>query len=93
MVSVTTLVSVQSGICTSAKVILGAVGPTFIECTTAEKFLAGKTISESIAEHAGELAVEAAQPRTSTRASAEYRRSLIQILVKRCLLEAVSELK
>ena len=93
MVSVTSLVTVKNGICTSARVVLGAVAPTFVQCPEVSEFLTGKEITESVAEKAGELAIGAAHLRDSQRASAEYRRSLIQVLVKRSLLEAASEVK
>ncbi len=72
---------------------MGAVGPTFVQCPKVEEFLVGKTISESVAEKAGEMAVDACHLRDSLRASAEYRRNLVQVLVKRSLLEAASEVK
>ena len=93
MVSVTSLVTIEGGVCKSARVVMGAVGPTFVQCTKVEEFLVGKPISESVAEKAGQLALDAAHLRNSLRASAEYRRNLIQVLVKRSLLEAASEVK
>ena len=90
MVSVTTLINLKGDACASAKIVAGAVGPTFIECEAAEKYLAGKKISDDTAAEAGRLAMESCRPRSSTRASAEYRRQLVQVFVKRGLLESAA---
>ena len=90
LVSVTTLVSLEGGICRSARVVLGAVAPTFIRCSTSEEFLVGKKITEEVAERAGQLVIEVCSPISDVRASADYRQRLVQILVKRSLMEAAS---
>ena len=90
LVSVTTVVSLERSVCRSATVVLGAVAPTFVRCPATENFLVGKKITEEVAESAGKLVVEACSPITDVRASADYRRRLVQILVKRSLLEAIS---
>jgi CO/xanthine dehydrogenase FAD-binding subunit len=90
LVSVTTLVYLEGEICRSARVVLGAVAPTFVRCHATEEFLIGKKITDDMAEQAGKLVISACNPITDMRASADYRRNLVQILVKRSLLEAVS---
>ena len=93
LVSVTTLVAIEDGVCKSARIVLGAVGPTFIKCPAAEEYLVGQKISPGIAEKAGQLAVDACHPITDVRASADYRRDLVMVLVQRSLQEAASEVK
>ena len=90
LISITTLVSLENSVCSSAKIILGAVAPTFIRCPAAEDFLVGKKITDDIADRAGKLAINACSPISDVRASADYRRKLVKILVKRSLLEAIS---
>lgn len=90
IVSVTCLVSIQDGVCRSARVVLGAVAPTFIRCPAAEESLIGKKISEDVALRAARLASEASTPNTSRRGSAAYRRELVLVLTKRGLLEAAA---
>jgi CO/xanthine dehydrogenase FAD-binding subunit len=90
IVSVTCLVTVHRGACTSAKIVLGAVAPTFIRCPAAEESLAGKEITGEAAAQAGRLAAAVATPHTSRRGSAEYRQKLVEILTKRALLEAAA---
>ncbi len=90
LVSVTTLLTMERGTCTSARVVLGAVAPTFVRCQVTEAFLVGKKINEETAEKAGKLVIDACSPITDLRATADYRTSLVQTLVKRSLLESVS---
>ncbi len=90
LVSVTTVISIDNGVCRSARVVLGAVAPTFIRCPAAEAYLTGKKISDDVASHAGSIAVDTCRPITDVRGSADYRRRLVQVLVKRSLLEAAS---
>jgi len=73
-----------------ATVALGAVAPKVIRAPSAEKFLAGKTISEGAMAEAGRLAATDAKPITDFRASAEYRRELVAVLTKRALANAYS---
>jgi xanthine dehydrogenase FAD-binding subunit len=90
LVSVTALVAIENGTCRSARIVLGAVGPTFIRCKATEEFLTGKKITAAIAEKAGQYAGEICTPITDTRASADYRRRLVEILAKRAISEAYS---
>jgi carbon-monoxide dehydrogenase medium subunit len=90
LVSITSLLSIENGACRTARVVLGAVGPTFIRCPVTEEFLTGKTITEEIAQQAGMLAMNACTPITDVRASADYRRQLVRALVKRSLMESAS---
>ncbi len=73
-----------------ATVALGAVAPKVIRAPAAEKYLAGKTISEEAMAEAGRLAASDAKPITDFRASAEYRRELVAVLTRRALANAYS---
>jgi xanthine dehydrogenase YagS FAD-binding subunit len=70
----------------SAQIVLGHVGPTPVVAADAAKSLAGKTISESVAESAGEAAVKGASPLSHNA----YKVQLAKVAVKRALLKAVS---
>lgn len=90
IVSVTCLVTIQNGKCSSARVVLGAVAPTFIRCPGAEESLIGREISEVVAEEAARRAAAACTPHTSRRGSSEYRKKLVEVLAKRALLDAAA---
>jgi carbon-monoxide dehydrogenase medium subunit len=73
-----------------ATVALGAVAPKVIRAPAAEKYLAGKAISEEAMAEAGRLAATDAKPITDFRASADYRRELVAVLTRRALANAYS---
>ena len=69
----------------SARVVLGHVAPTPWVAAEAEKALAGKTMSESLAEEAGKAATAGAAPLSQNG----YKVQLVKVAVKRALLAAV----
>lgn len=74
-------------------IALGAVAPTVIRAPKAEAFLAGRKISAEAMAEAGRIAATEAKPISDFRASAEYRRDLIAVLVKRALANAHARVK
>lgn len=74
----------------NAKLGYAVAGPTPLRCRTAEDFIKGKKITdkEALAEFA-KLALGDVNPRSSWRASKEFRLQLIEELAKRCLKEAI----
>lgn len=71
----------------------GVAAPTPIRCYEAEKQLKGEPISEETREKIGQLVAKEVQPRTSWRASKEFRMQLIRELPKRAydsILQQVS---
>jgi xanthine dehydrogenase YagS FAD-binding subunit len=69
----------------SARIVLGHVGPTPVAATEAEKMLAGKSLSESVADQAGQAAVKGAKPLNGNG----YKVQLARVAVKRALLQAM----
>jgi CO/xanthine dehydrogenase FAD-binding subunit len=68
-----------------ARIGLGGAGPTPLRARAAEACLRGQP---ALAEHivqAGKLAADESNPRTSSRASREYRLSVIPVLVERSI--------
>jgi CO/xanthine dehydrogenase FAD-binding subunit len=70
------------------RIALGAVAPSVIRAPKAEAYLAGRKISAEAMAEAGRIAATEAKPISDFRASAEYRRDLIAVLVKRALAKA-----
>ncbi|MDD4323423.1 MAG: xanthine dehydrogenase FAD-binding subunit XdhB [Eubacteriales bacterium] len=67
-------------------------GPTPVRCPMAEERLIGeKDLSEELLEEVADLAAESCKPRTSWRASKEYRLNLIRQLAKRAISECYDE--
>ena len=74
--------------CTSARVALGAVGPTVIVADAAAQALVGSTLDDAALARAAEAAMAAARPITDMRAPADYRREITGVLVRRVVAEA-----
>ena len=70
----------------------GVAGPTPLRCRKAEDGLKGRAVNDSEAVLAfGKAALEEVNPRSSWRASKEFRLQLIEELSKRALAEAIKK--
>ncbi|MDW7739272.1 MAG: xanthine dehydrogenase FAD-binding subunit XdhB [Bacillota bacterium] len=69
---------------------LGVAGPTPLRCPRAESLACGNQVSAEMIKQIGSMTLEETSPRSSWRASAEYRRHLIRELTIRALKTAVS---
>jgi CO/xanthine dehydrogenase FAD-binding subunit len=69
----------------SARIALGAVGPTPIFAAKASDSLAGKKLVDAALEAAGRLAAEVATPIDDMRGTAEYRKHVTAVLTRRTL--------
>lgn len=76
-----------------ARIALGAVAPTPIRAPSAEKVLKGKVLDHETVLKSAELAGESCSPISDLRASAEYRRAMVNRLCQRGLMEAYSRAK
>lgn len=72
------------------RIALGAVAPTPIRAASAENTLHGQPISEEVVEQAARLALEDTQPISDVRASADYRKEVVKILLKRALRQSIA---
>ena len=88
IVSVTTILTLDdSGVCQDARIVMGAVAPTFIRAPEAENLLKGERLTEKLATKAGGMALTACSTITDSRASAEYRCMLISALTRKSILQ------
>ena len=74
--------------CRDVSIALGAVAPTPMRASMAEKLLLGKEMSEEVAEEAGRVAGTVCSPITDLRASLGYRCDMVEVLTKRALVQA-----
>ena len=70
------------------RVALGSVAPTPIRAPRVEDTIRGKRMSEELVEEAAVACVEVAKPIDDVRGTAEYRRDMTTVLVKRAIREA-----
>ena len=78
------------GVVKQARIVLGAVAVTPIHAEQAEAKLRGKRLTDELVVEAGRLAAEAAKPISDIRASADYRRSMVDVLTQRTLRQALA---
>jgi carbon-monoxide dehydrogenase medium subunit len=69
------------------RLTLGGVAPTAIRLFDAERFLEGKTLDASTLERAVSEGARAARPIDDIRASLEYRKAVIPVLLRRALAD------
>jgi len=81
------------GAVSAARIVLAAVGPTPLRAERAEAILIGERPTRALLGEAGRLAAEAARPISDTRASADYRRTLVSVLTERALADCCRQLQ
>jgi carbon-monoxide dehydrogenase medium subunit len=77
----------RRGRCAWARIALGAVGPTPMRAHKAEALLAGQMLTQELLDRVGDAAMQQVRPIGDVRASAEYRREMSRVLVRRVLAE------
>ncbi len=92
-VNVAVALTLADGICQEAKVALGAVASTTLRAGKAEEILRRKVIDERIIEEAAEAAADETRTITDIRSTAEYRREMSRVLVKRATGKALERAK
>jgi carbon-monoxide dehydrogenase medium subunit len=76
-----------------ARLALAAVAPTPLRCQEAEELLIGKKLSPELTQKAAAACVRAARPIDDLRASAAYRRLMVQVLAQRVIKECLAQAK
>ncbi len=75
--------------CADAGIALGAVAPTPLRVERAEALLRGEPVDRELAQKCGEVAAKSASPISDIRASAEYRRLMCEVLVRRLICQSL----
>lgn len=70
------------------RLALGVAGPTPLRCFKTEALAKGREVNETLLNDLGAAAITEVNPRTSWRASREFRLQLVEELTKRAVLEA-----
>jgi NADPH-dependent glutamate synthase beta subunit-like oxidoreductase/CO/xanthine dehydrogenase FAD-binding subunit len=82
IVSVASIISSKNGICSDAKIFLGAVAPSPLRAVAAEAAIKGRQIDEASAAEAAKLAVAEVQPLSMN----QYKVDIARTLIKRSIL-------
>ena len=81
------------GVCTAARVAIGAVAPTVILVPAAGQALVGSTLDAKALDLAGAACSAAASPISDKRGTADYRRKVVAVLCKRAATIAAERAK
>jgi CO/xanthine dehydrogenase FAD-binding subunit len=91
VVGVAAAVTVEAnGAIVDARLALGAVAPVPLRARQAEALLAGQILTDELCREVGATAAREAEPIYDQRASAEYRRHLVDVLTRRVLRSALA---
>ena len=92
VVSVAAYVELDGGDCTEARVAFGSVAETPIRAPGVEELLTGEEMNNQTISEAAEAAKQSVAPITDVRGTAEYRRDMCGVLLKRALNTAIGRL-
>lgn len=89
VVSVGVLLKMKGETCSEAAIALGAVAPTPIRVLAVESLLQNNKVDLDLAKKCGELAAKSAHPIGDLRASADYRRQMCAVYVRKAICQTV----
>jgi len=86
------VVGLADGVCSKVRIAVGPVAPTPFRACEAEAALLGQAPNAETLVRAARLAADAANPRDSVlRGSRDYRKAMVEVLVRRALTEAITK--
>ena len=83
----------ENNICECARIAFATSAPIPLRIKEAEEFLRGKELTEENINQAGSIAADSAAPRTSFRATAQYRKQLMRALMPRTIKLTLERLR
>lgn len=81
------------GVCENVRIALGSAASVPLRARKVEKQLIGKVINNTLLAEAGEVALTEADPPSDVHGSAEYRREMVKVFVKRVAQIALERAK
>ena len=87
VVSIAVMLEMESGKCKKVRISLGAVAPKPVRAYGVEEMLEGKEVTEILIESCCEHIQREINPINDIRASAEYRRAMASVLLRRLIQE------
>ena len=79
----------EGGLVSKVRIALGASAPTPLRALRAERVMEGQTPDPELIERAAATAAGEVSPVTDVRATADYRKAMVEVLTKRALTAAV----
>jgi carbon-monoxide dehydrogenase medium subunit len=84
-VAVVVTVGADGETCQNVRIALGAVAPTPMRATRAEKVVKGSKITDEIINMSAQAASDEARPIADVRATAEYRKEMVKVYTRRAI--------
>ena len=81
------------GVCEDARILISNAASVPLRAREAEKRLVGRVINDHLLAEAGEAASAEADPPSDVHASAEYRREMVKVFVRRAAIKALERAK
>jgi len=91
-VGVVVTLQARNGTCEDVRVGLNSVASIIVRAKKAEEVLRGKPISDAALQAMGEVAATEVDPMDDNRGSADYKRDLVKVLVRRAAEQAIERL-
>jgi carbon-monoxide dehydrogenase medium subunit len=91
-VGVALTLRVNAGSCEDVRLALNSVASTIVRAKHAEDVLRGHRLTDNLLREAGEIAASEVDPMDDNRGSADYKRDLVKVLVRRAAEQAVQRL-
>ncbi len=88
MVNAAAFLVMEGSVCQKCRLAVGAVAPVPLRLTDVEAMVENQEVSTELLERVAEKAEQAVRPITDVRSTAEYRRVLSGVLVKKAIREA-----
>jgi carbon-monoxide dehydrogenase medium subunit len=82
----------RDGVCEDVRIGLNSVAPTIVHAKQAERALLGKAINDAALRNMAEVAATEVDPMDDNRGSADYKREMVKVLVRRAAQEALQRL-
>src|SRR4030042_1949157 len=80
-------IEAKNKVCNDIKIVLGSVAPTPRRAKKAEESIKGQVITKALIDESAQIAANEARPITDNRSSAGYRKTLVNVYVRRALTE------
>ena len=82
----------QNDHCEDIRLALNSVAPTILRAKRAEGVLRGKKLTDDLLQEMGDIAATEVDPMDDNRGSAEYKREMVKVLVRRAAKEALGKI-
>jgi xanthine dehydrogenase FAD-binding subunit len=87
------LLADETEVVTAARIAIGAVAPVPKRIDRAEKTLEGKKLTPALIAKAAQITMDQSSPITDTRASAQYRKKMVEVLTRRALDSSMEQIR